>query len=110
MIHRSQMTAILMYLGFEVAGDPYRLDQPFDVVAARELVLAYEESTSANYMTSGGTTLPKTKKRREIERAVLDFQCKLFADHPTQPLGTTYEAVEINVRDAINKTRKTSNA
>jgi hypothetical protein len=105
-IHRSQMTAILMYLGFEVEGDPYRLGQPFDIVAARKLVLTYDEYQSADYMTSGGTVLPKTKKRREVERALFVFQCNLFADHPSQPLGMTDAAVEINVRDAVNKTKK----
>lgn len=109
-IHRSQMTAILMNLGLEVNGDPYKHGQPFDVVAARKLVLAYDESNSPDYMTSGGTVLPKTKKRREIDRALFVSQCNLLADHPNQPFGMTDMAVEITVRDAVNRTRKTSNA
>jgi hypothetical protein len=95
------MQRILATLGF-TTDDPWGRSD-FTITTVRKAVLAYQDTATSEYQTSGGATRAKTKKRREQEAATFEVLCLLLADHPDQPVGIASGGVHMAIRDAVEK-------
>ncbi len=96
-----RMQRILATLGF-TTDEPWGRGD-FTITTVRRAVLAYQDTATNEYKTSGGTIRAKSKKRQEQETAIFEALCLLLADHPDQPVGVASGGVHMNIRDAVEK-------